>query len=356
MRRSARLATRASVPTLVAAVVAGAAMLTSAPAAAQPVKLKVQSGFPLSAPVLGEMVQHFADLVAASGRDDLTVRLYDAGKLVPPLQIFDAVAAGKIEAGFAWPGYWMGKLPAVTVFAAVPFGPGPDEFLAWIQQGGGLELWRELYAPLGVVPVPCGILPPEASGWFARPIDSAEDLKGLKIRYAGLGGKVLEKLGASITMLAAGDLFLALERGVLDATEYSMPAVDRSLGFHKVVKHYYFPGWHQPASIMELAVNARDWEALGPERRHFLATTCQANILWSLTRGVALQGEALAFFEANGVTIHTWSPALMRRFREAAGEVMAEAAEADPDFARAWRSQREFLASTAPWTAIAAPD
>ncbi len=343
-------------PRHVAALALAACGLLAAPAAGQPVKLKVQSAFPLGAPVLGEMVRHFAEQVEASGRDDLRVRLYDAGKLSPPLQILDAVAAGKLEAGFSWPGYWMGKLPAVTVFAAVPFGPGPQEFLAWIQQGGGLELWRELYAPLGVVPVPCGVLPPEASGWFARPIETPEDLRGLKIRYAGLGGKVLEKLGASITMLAAGDLFLALERGVLDATEYSLPAVDRSLGFHRIVEHYYFPGWHQPASMMELLVNADDWQALGPERRHFLETTCQANILWTLTRAVALQGDALAFFEANGVTLHTWSPELMRRFREASEEVMREAAAADPDFARAWRSQRAFLERARPWTSIASPD
>lgn len=329
---------------------------TAYPAGAQRSKLKVQSAFPLATPVLGEMVQHFADEVAAADRDDLRVRLYDAGKLVPPLHIFDAVAAGKIEAGFSWPGYWMGKLPAVTVFAAVPFGPGPGEFVAWIQHGGGLELWRELYAPHGVVPVLCGILPPEASGWFARPIESAADLKGLKIRYAGLGGKVMEKLGASITMLPAGDIFLALERGVLDATEYSMPAVDRALGFHKVAKHYYFPGWHQPASTMELLVNAGDWEELGPERRRFVETLCHANVLWSLGRGIALQGEALAFFEANGVTVHTWPRPLMQRFRAAADEVMAEAAAADPAFDRAWRSLRAFRATTAPWSAIAAPD
>ncbi len=343
----------ARIRTAIAVALAWLAGPAAAEPAAQPVRLKVQSGFTLSVPVLGEMVQHFADTVG--GRDDLAVRLYDAGKLAPPLQIFDAVAAGKLEAGFAWPGYWMGKLPATTVFAAVPFGPGPDEFLAWIHHGGGLELWRALYEPHGVVPVPCGVLPPEASGWFASPIERVADLKGLKIRYAGLGGKVLEKLGASITMLAAGDLFLALERGVLDATEYSMPSVDRALGFHRIVKHYYFPGWHQPASMMELLVNADDWEALGEARRRHVETVCQANTLWTLGRGVALQGEALAFFREQGVRIHTWPPELMRRFREAAAEVMQEAAAADPAFAEAWASLRAFREKTGPWSAIAVP-
>ena len=226
-----------------------------ASALAEDQKLRLQAGFQFNQPVLGEMIVNFERLVEEAGRSDLRLRIYDAGKLVPTLQIFDAVAAGRIDGGFAWPGYWMGKFPSVTVFAAVPFGPEAPEFLAWIHEGGGLALWRELYAPHGAVPVPCGVLPPEASGWFRKPIETPADLHGLKIRYAGLGGKVLEKLGASITMLAAGDIFVALERGVLDATEYSMPAADLSLGFYKVAKHYYFPGWHQPASIMDEAKN-----------------------------------------------------------------------------------------------------
>ncbi len=198
---------------------------------AEPVRLRVQSGFNRNVPVLGETIWHVASLIETGGRSDVQLHVYDAGKLVPTLQIFDAVASGKLDAGFAWPGYWMGKLPATTVFGAVPFGPEAGEYLAWLHEGGGLELWRELYAPHGLAPVPCGVLPPEASGWFARPIESVDDLRGLKIRYAGLGGEVLARLGASITMLAGSDIFPSLERGVIDATEFSIPSVDRALGF-----------------------------------------------------------------------------------------------------------------------------
>jgi len=343
--------------TCVAALLGGALGATAGMPAecAEPVRLRVQSGFNRNVPVLGETIWHVASLVETGGRSDVQLRVYDAGKLVPTLQIFDAVASGKLDAGFAWPGYWMGKLPATTVFAAVPFGPEAGEYLAWLHEGGGLELWRELYAPHGLVPVPCGVLPPEASGWFARPIESADDLRGLKIRYAGLGGEVLARLGASITMLAGSDIFPSLERGVIDATEFSIPSVDRALGFFRVVKHYYFPGWHQPSSLMELLVNRERWEALAPEQRRYIENACLAGTTWSLARGIATQAEALEFFAAQGVTLHRWSPELLARFREVSTQVMDEHSARDPAFARAWHSLRDFRERNATWNALAYP-
>jgi TRAP-type mannitol/chloroaromatic compound transport system substrate-binding protein len=337
-----------------AALVIG--MLAGTQARAEPVRLRAQAGFNLNMPVIGENIAYVRDIIAAGGRPDIALRVYDAGKLVPTLQIFDAVTSGKIDAGFAWPGYWMGKLPATTVFASVPFGPEAPDYLAWIHQGGGLELWREIYARHGVVPIPCGVLPPEASGWFRKPIESDQDLVGLKIRYAGLGGKVMERLGASITMLAAADIFPSLERGVIDATEYSMPAVDRSLGFYKIAKHYYFPGWHQPSSIMELLVNKSRWDSLAPDQQAYIEMACNAGTLWGLTRGLANQGEALDYFKTQGVELHRWSPEMMARFREAAQQVIVEAAESDPDFKRAWESLQAFLARNAEWSELAYPE
>jgi TRAP-type mannitol/chloroaromatic compound transport system substrate-binding protein len=291
------------------------AVTEATPARAEPVKIKVQSGFGFNVPLLGETIREFQRRLDALPGHEIRLRLYDVGKLVPTLQIFDAVTAGKLDAGFSFPGYWMGKLPAATVFGAVPFGPEAPEYLSWLHQGGGLEIWRRIYAKHGAVPVPCGVIPPEASGWFRKPIHSEQDLKGLKIRYAGLGGRVLQKLGASITMLAAGDIFLSLERGVIDATEYSMPAVDKPLGFYKVAKHYYFPGWHQPSSILELIVHKETWDGLSQAQRSAIETTCDATTLWGLARGLAIQGPALSFFEAEGVEIHQWSPQMMERLR-----------------------------------------
>jgi len=327
--------------------------LLGAPAAGERVKLKVQSAYGRSMPVLGEIIRNFEDRMVAMEHHEVRLKIYDADKLVPTLQILDAVSAGKIDAGFSFPGYWMGKIPAATVFAAVPFGPEAPEFLAWLHEGGGLQIWEEIYAKLNVIPIPCGVIPPEASGWFRKPIQTEADLVGLKVRYAGLGGKVLEKMGASVTMLAAGDIFLSLERGVLDATEYSMPAVDKPLGFYKVAKHYYFPGWHQPSSILELVVNKESWAKLSVSQQATIRTACDATTTWGLTRGLAVQGEALTFFKKQGVEVHRWPDPLLDKFRAAAGEVMTEAAAENADFAKAWKSLQAFRADHAGWAGIA---
>lgn len=324
-------------------------------AAAPPVRLIVQSGYNFSMPILGDAVRYLEQAVAEQPGHGIDLRVYDADKLAPTLGIFDAVAAGKIDAGYSFPGYWFGKMPAVAVFGAVPFGPRASEILAWLQEGGGLALWREIYAPHGVVPLPCGALPPEASGWFRKPIRKLEDLRGLKVRYVGLGGEVLQKLGASVTLLAAGDLFLALERGVLDATEYALPAVDRNLGFHRVAKHYYFPGWHQPASILELIVNRESWERLAPGQRKTLTTACKATTGWMLSRALTSQADDLAFFEAQGVQVHTWPSEILQALRSATREVLAELAAKDADFARTLASQQSFVAAERPWSSIAYP-
>ncbi|MFQ6018277.1 MAG: TRAP transporter substrate-binding protein [Kiloniellaceae bacterium] len=336
----------------VAALVGAVTLGVGASADAQ-TKLKMQSAWNPNLPALGETAKYFADTVAAASGGEVIFKFYGAKKLVPTLQIFDAVSAGTIDAGFSWPRYWMGKMPALTLFAAVPFGPEAPEFLAWIYHGGGLDIWRELYARQGVVPVPCGILAPEASGWFADPIDSTKDLEGLKIRFAGLGGEIMRKLGASVTMLAAGDIFPNLERGVIDATEFSMPAIDRVLGFYKIVKHYYFPGWHQPSSILELVVNKKQWDAMSERTRAYVEMACGNAVLWGLTKGIAAQPTAVQFFKDNGVQIHTWSPEMIAAFRKTAAEVIEEQSAKDADFRRAWDSLKAFREKNAEWRGMA---
>ena len=319
------------------------------------VRLKVQGGYPFNMPILGEGIVHLRETYEALPETGARLRIYDSGKLVPTLGIFDAVAAGRIDAGIAFPAYWIGKVPAAAVFGALPYGPDATVVLGWLQEGGGLALWREIYAAYGVVPVPCGVLPPEAAGWFRTPIESPEDLRGLKVRYAGLGGKVLEKLGASATQIPAGDIFVSLERGVLDATEYSMPVVDRNLGFHKVADHYYFPGWHQPSSVVELLVNAETWAGLSDGQRAAIEVACGETTRWMLARGVSVQAEALAFFESEGVTVHEWPPSVDAALRAATKELLAEMSAEDEPFARALASLRGFIERQRPWSAIAYP-
>jgi hypothetical protein len=215
---------------------------------------------------------------------------YEPGELVPAFSIVDAVREGKVPAGYTWLGYDQGKIPASALIAAVPFGMEPWEFSAWWYEADGRALTERLYHADGVHPIYCGIIGPETAGWFRKPIDTIEDLRGLKIRFAGLGGKVLERLGASVTMLPGGEIFQALEKGAIDATEYSLPVVDEALGFDRVASINYFPGWHQTYTSFHLVVNLAIWDGLAAADRALLDTACTAGVTRNLARSEGLQG------------------------------------------------------------------
>ena len=223
------------------------------------VKWKLASTFSGSLTQLGTLGVRFQDQIAKVSNNNIKIKFFDPGALVPALEIFDAVSSGSIDAGWSTPGYWAGKVAALPLFAAVPFGPSTGEYMAWIYQGGGYELYQEIYERHNIKGILCGIIPPEASGWFRKEINSIEDMKGMKMRFFGLGAKVMEKIGVSTQLIAGGDIFPALELGTIDATEFSMPAVDLNLGFYQVAKHYYFPGWHQQSTFFELMINMEKW-------------------------------------------------------------------------------------------------
>ena len=195
------------------------------------------------------------DEVSKVSGGNINIKYFEPSALVPPLEIFDAVSTGGIDAGWSTPGYWAGKVPALQLFSSVPFGPPASEYMSWIYFGGGKDFYEELYARHNIKGVLCGIIPPEASGWFREEIKGPEDLKGLKMRFFGLGAKVMEKVGVSTQLLAGGDIYPALELGTIDSTEFAMPAIDLELGFYQIAKHYYFPGWHQQSTFMELMIN-----------------------------------------------------------------------------------------------------
>ena len=220
--------------------------------------------FGTNLPALGDNIVFVSDALKAASGGAVQFKVFEPGKLVPPFSITDAVKDNKVPAGYTWVGYDQGKIPSAPLFAARPFGMEPWEFTAWWYEGGGKELGEEVYAAHGVHPVLCGIIGPETAGWFREEITSLDDLKGLKIRFAGLGGKVMQKAGASVTLLPGGEIFQALEKGAIDATEFSMPAIDQKLGFNKIVKINYFPGWHQTYTSFHLVVNKEVWEGLDP--------------------------------------------------------------------------------------------
>ncbi|QFT29300.1 TRAP transporter substrate-binding protein [Roseibium porphyridii] len=330
-----------------------AAGLAAQPAiAADKLLLKVPVAFSTELPSLGTPIPRVAEEVEIMSGGTLRMKVYEPGKLVPAFEILDAVSSGKINAGYTTAGYWAGKIPAAPLFSAIPFGPEAGEYMAWIYYGNGLDLYQRMYDEAGynVKVLPCAVIAPETSGWFSKEINSAEDLKGLKMRFFGLGGKVMEKLGVATSLLPGGEIFPALEKGAIDATEFSMPAIDQRLGFHKVAKYNYFPGWHQQATVFELLINKDVWNEASEQHQHILAEACKASMADSFAEGEALQFDALKRnVEENGVEIRKWSPEMLQTFRDTWEEVAAEESANNEYFAEVYADLSQFRSNYDLW-------
>ncbi len=313
------------------------------------IRWRLPVAFGTNLPALGDNVLYVAERVAAVTAGSLRLAIYEPGEIVPAFSITEAVRDGKIDAGYTWLGYDQGKTPWATLFGAVPFGMEPWEYTAWWFHGGGLELAEGLYAERGLHVILCGLIGPESAGWFRSRIESLDDLRGLKIRFAGLGGMVLQRLGASVTMLPGGEIFQALEKGAIDATEFSMPAIDQRLGFDRIVHFNYFPGWHQPFTALHLVVNPGAWRALSDPQRAALETACTAGVTRNLAHGEAIQGKILRAAPANGVSIEILPESVLRELEKTTAEILGELAAADPDFRRVLESQRAFSADYESW-------
>ena len=326
--------------------VALAASVIAAPAvAADKLLLKTPIAFSTALPGLGSPIPRVAEQLELMSGGTLRMKVYEPGELVPPFEILDAVSTGKINSGYTTAGYWAGKIPAAPLFSAVPFGPEAGEYMAWLYYGNGLSLYQEMYDQAGfnVHVIPCAIIAPETSGWFANEINSPADLEGLKMRFFGLGGKVMQKLGVATSLLPGGEIFPALEKGAIDATEFSMPAIDARLGFHKLVKFNYFPGWHQQATVFELLVNKDVWAETNDAHKAIIENACKASMTDSFAEGEAIQHDVLIDnVENNGVTIKQWSQEMLDTFRTTWEDVAAEEAANDEFFAKVLADMNEF--------------
>jgi TRAP-type mannitol/chloroaromatic compound transport system substrate-binding protein len=252
----------------------------------------------------------------------------------------------------AWssPGFFSGTDSAFAFFTTVPFGPGIPEFLAWMYYGGGMELQNEMFGQHNIHAIPCGITPPEASGWFRREITSVADLKGLKMRFFGLGAKVMDRLGVSTQLLAPGDIFQALQLGTIDATEFANPSLDEKLGFYQVAKYYYFPGWHQQASILDFFINQEVWDGLSDQHKAIIEQACGDMLRQIMAEGEATQWAAMKRMrDEHGVQIKRWPPAILKAYEETWNEVVAEESKANPNFKKVYDSYSAFRANYAIW-------
>jgi len=321
----------------------------------QSVELKVPVAFGTNLPSLGDGILYISERLETISDGSLTMTVHEPGELVAANEILDAVSSGKTNAGYATAGYWVGKMPAAPLFGAVPFGPDAAEYLAWLYYDDGMDLYQQMYDDAGynVHVLLAAIIPPETSGWFANPIESPDDLDGLRMRFYGLGAEVMQKLGVQTSLLPGGEIFAALEKGAIDATEYSLPAVDQRLGFHRLVKHNYFPGWHQQATTFELLINKDVWNGLTDQQRMILEVICKASVADSFAHGEAIEGAEIKKNATEyGVTNHYWSDEMLAAFKAAWLEVIEEQKAEDAFFAKVWADFSAFDEEYKYWSSI----
>lgn len=304
--------------------------------------LKMGSAFPGQLPQLGTLGVGLSEKVARISGGRLQLEFHEPNALLPPREMFDAIAAGSLDAAWSTPGYWFDREPALALFSGVPFGPAAGEYAAWIYRGGGEQLMQEIYARHGIRSMICGITVPEAAGWFRKEIRTLADLKGLKMRIRGLGAAVMERLGVVPQVIEGADIYEALKRGTIDAAEYSTPAIDLGLGFHRVAKYYYFPGWHQQSTLFDLMLSEARWQALDETRKAQLEIACGDNFREGLAQGEATQSKALNELEAKGVKTQRWPLPVLQALRAEWEAVAAELSDQDETFRKTYDSLQAF--------------
>ncbi len=308
-----------------------------------------QPGFP----VMGEGVELFAQWVEEMSQGQMRIKVYGGGELVPAMESFEAVSGGAAEMGHGAAYYWAGKAPAAQFFTSVPFGMNAQQMAAWIHHGGGLALWEEIYAPFNLIPMPMGNTGVQMGGWFNREIKTLADLKGLKMRIPGLGGKVLASAGGTAILSPGGEIYSNLERGVIDATEWIGPYHDYLMGFHKIAKHYYYPGWHEPGSVLELIINKARWESLPGHLQSIIRAASARVDQWMLSRFEAENRIHLRkLIDEEGVQIKPYPPEVLQGLKEHSHKVLADMTSKDPLVKKVFDSFTGFRQGADQWAEL----
>ena len=297
-------------------------------------KWNMVTTWPKNFPGLGMAAENLSQYVKEMSNGRLIIKVYGAGELVPAMGVFDAVSLGNVELGHGASYYWTGKVKSSQFFTAVPFGLTAQEMNGWLHHGGGLELWKEAYEPFNLVPLAGGNTGVQMAGWFNKEINSIEDIKGIKMRIPGLAGEVFTRLGAETVQLAGNEIFLSLQQGVIDAAEWVGPYNDLTFGFHQVAKYYYYPGWHEPGSTLEIIVNKDALESLPDDLRAMMKYASRAVNQEMLDEYTARNNNALIeLVEKHGVKLRKLPNDVLRELKKVSDEVMKEFVAKD-DMAR----------------------
>ncbi len=299
--------------------------------------------------LFGEAGELFAENVKLMTDGAFVIDVHD--RMVLDQDTFGALRAGLVDAVWGSAGHHHREDPALTIFTGFPFGPDAAGFTAWMQTGGGAQALDAIYARHGLKSLYCGVLPAEGGGWFVEPVNSLADLNGLKMRSFGYGARVLSKLGVVPYELPAAEISPALDTGLINGAEFSLPSIDAELGIAEVATHLYFPGWQQPATSLELLMLELTWAELSDPHRAVLEAACGNTLSRTTAPANALQIAALEAFRAQGVELHRWPDDILAALRQAWDEVIAEEVAQDPLLAKAWVGYLNFRGSYGDWQA-----
>ena len=339
------------------AAVAAAAIVDAPNVIAQPkVQWRMSTAYPSALDVQLGAAQRLAKAVDEMSSGRFRMEVFPGGQIMEPFACFDAASQGRIEAFHAGSLFWDAKEPAFQWFTTIPFGMNPAGMAAWLYQGDGLKLWEETYAAFNLVPLPGNQSAPEMGGWFRKKITTIADYKGFKMRIPGLGAKVVARAGATVVTLPAGEIYAALERGVIDSSEYIGPHDDMKLGLHKTARYYYYPGWHQPGSTLVFGLNKKAYEALPVDLRRMLDHAAAAVQVYGLTdfhtkNAIALERLRTEF--KGKVEVLQLPVPVLRDLKKLAAEVVREESEKSPMARKVHASFTKFQALVGPWDHVA---
>jgi TRAP-type mannitol/chloroaromatic compound transport system substrate-binding protein len=315
---------------------------------------KMVTSWPANFPGLGTGASRIAEYINTLSGGRINVKIYAAGELVGALEVFDAVSAGTAQLGHSGAYYWKGKSRAAQFFSSVPFGLTAQEMNAWLFYGGGMALWEEAYKPFGLIPSAGGNSGTQMGGWFNKEINSVADFKGLKMRMPGLGGEVIQRLGAIPVNLPGGEIFTALQSGAIDATEWVGPYNDQAFGLYKAAKNYYAPGWHEPGTVMECMINEKAFNALPVDLQAIVKAAIRLVNHDMLAEYTARNQSALNELETqHDVKVKLFPDDVLRELKKLSDVVLDEEAAKDALSTKVWASQKAFRDSVQKWTDIA---
>lgn len=335
----------------------GAVAAGSAPAVLAASKKKIRWRMATSWPKAFDTIYGGAETVAsrvkAMSGGNFQITPYAGGELVGGLEVFDAVSQGTVQMGHTASYYYIGKNPSFAFDTSIPFGLNYRQQNAWLYENGGLETMRKVYAEHNIVNFPAGNTGTQMGGWFRKEVVSPEDLKGLKMRIPGLGGKVMSRLGVTVQVLPGAEIYPALERGVIDATEWVGPYDDEKAGFYKVAKYYYYPGWWEPAPTLSLYVNQKAWDSLPKEYQEMVSSAAAEANLSMMVDYDAKNPAALERLVKKGVQLREYSPGIMQAAHKEAQGLYSDLSAQDAGFKSIYNEWMKFKGKSDKWFSTA---